>query len=206
MNYGIKKSKGEIIHILNSDDIFQSNLIIEKIMKIISKNPKYNIFLGNVIFFSDNNYTKVKRLYSSNIKKIINLKYGDMPPHPASFIRKKVYDNYGLYNPNYKIASDFEFFYKNLFIKKLSYKILKNNVIRMRTGGVSNKHIISYIKTSKEICDSIKYHRKTANYFLIYLRGFFKLKEVFLFHQEKLNSDFKLFKFKFLKEKYYKKF
>ena len=89
MNYGIKKSKGEIIHILNSDDIFQSNLIIEKIMKIISKNPKYNIFLGNVIFFSDNNYTKVKRLYSSNIKKIINLKYGDMPPHPASFIRKK---------------------------------------------------------------------------------------------------------------------
>ena len=205
MNYGIKKSKGEIIHILNSDDIFQSNMIIEKIMKIISKHPKHNIFLGNVIFFNKNNYSKVKRYYSSNIKKILNLKYGDMPPHPGSFVRKKIYDNYGLYNPNYKIASDFDFFYKNLFIKKLKYKILKNNIIRMRTGGASNKHIISYLKTSKEICDSIKYHRKTVNYFSVYLRGFLKLKEIFFFQQKKLNSDFELFKFKFLKEKYHKK-
>ena len=205
MNFGIKKSTGEIIHILNSDDIFQSNLIIEKIMRIIRKNPKHNIFLGNVIFFSQNNYNRVKRLYPSNIKKVSNLKYGDMPPHPASFVRRKVYDNYGLYDQNYNIASDFDFFYKNLFIKKMKYKILKYNVIRMRTGGASNKHIISYLKTSKEICDSIKHHSKKVNYFLIYLRGFLKLKEIFLFKQKELNKDFKLFKYKFLREEYHKK-
>ena len=58
-------------------------------MKIISKNPQYNFFLGNVIFFSNNNYNKVKRFYSANKNKVLNLKKGDMPPHPASFIRKK---------------------------------------------------------------------------------------------------------------------
>ena len=61
MNFGIKKSSGEIIHILNSDDIFQSNSVVENIMKIVNNNPKYNIFLGNVIFFSDNNYNKNKK-------------------------------------------------------------------------------------------------------------------------------------------------
>ena len=205
MNFGIKKSSGEIIHILNSDDIFQSNSVVENIMKIVNNNPKYNIFLGNVIFFSDNNYNKIKRHYSSNLGKILNLKYGDMPPHPASFIRKEVYDNFGLYNKNYKIASDFDFFYRTLFIKRLKYKILNYNIIRMRTGGTSNKHIISYIKTSKEICDSIKNHSKKVNYILIYLRGFLKLKEVFFFEQKKLNRDFEIFKVKFLKEYYDKK-
>ena len=111
MNFGIKKSKGEIIHILNSDDIFQSNLTIEKVMKIISKYPQYDFFLGNVIFFSDNNYSKIKRFYPSNINKILNLKYGDMPPHPASFVRKKIYEYHGLYSQNYQIASDFDFFF-----------------------------------------------------------------------------------------------
>ena len=75
----------------------------------------------------------------------------------------------------------------------------------MRTGGASNRHIISYLKTSKEICDSIKYHTKTVNYFTIYLRGFLKLKEIFFFQQKKLNNDFRLFKFKFLKENIIKK-
>ena len=38
--------------------------------------------------------------------------------HPPSIIhKKKIYDNYGLYNPNYKIASDFDFFYKNYLLK-----------------------------------------------------------------------------------------
>ena len=76
---------------------------------------------------------------------------------------------------------------KFLFKSKSSnfFKILKNNVIRMRTGGASNKHFISYLKTSKEICNSIKYHRKTVNYLLIYLRGFLKLKEM-------LENDIKL--------------
>ena len=46
--------------------------------------------------------------------RVKNLLFGDMPPHPASFIKKEIYKNYGLYNTKFKIASDFDFFFKNI--------------------------------------------------------------------------------------------
>ena len=46
------------------------------------------------------------------MKKIKNLYFGEMPVHPASFVRKNVYKKYGYYNQNMKIASDFDFFFR----------------------------------------------------------------------------------------------
>ena len=85
-----------------------------------------------------------------------NLLNGDMPPHPASFIKKKVYNKYGLYNTKFKIASDFDFFLRIFKKHKVKFKILENQIVRMRTGGASDKNIKSYIITTKEILKSIK--------------------------------------------------
>ena len=77
------------------------------------------------------------------------MKYGLMPPHPASFIKKKVYDMYGLYNENFDIASDFEIFLKFLVIKKVNFKIIHKDIVRMRTGGISGKNVLSYLKDTQ---------------------------------------------------------
>ena len=98
INMGIEKSSGKIIHILNSDDILENNNIIEETIYKIKKFPNYDIFFGNVIYFSNNNFTKISRYFLANHKTINNTKKGLMPPHPGSFVRKKVYDQYGLYN------------------------------------------------------------------------------------------------------------
>ena len=110
MNEGIRKANGDLILILNSDDILNSNTIIEETIKKIKKNPNYDVFLGNVVYFSFNNYSKIIRFFEASNSRVKNLLNGDMPPHPASFIKKKIYDKYGLYNTNFKIASDFDFF------------------------------------------------------------------------------------------------
>ena len=118
MNLGVKKSTGNIIQILNSDDILYSNTIIEKTVSKIKRFPKYDFYFGNVVFFSNNNFYKVKRFFTADYKKINNLINGDMPPHPASFVRREVYKNCGSYDVNLEIASDFDFFLRTIFIKK----------------------------------------------------------------------------------------
>ena len=205
MNEGIKNASGSIIQILNSDDILNSNRIIENVIKKVKKYPNYDIFLGNVVFFSLNNFYKVKRYFVSNNNRIKNILNGDMPPHPGSFIKKKVYNKHGLYNTKFKIASDYDFFLRTLFIKKIKYKILNYEVVRMRTGGTSDRYIKSYLITTSEILESIKKNVLKVNNLRIIFRALIKIKELFLFNQIKLNKNFELFNFNFRKEIYEKK-
>ena len=98
INFGIQKSSGEFICILNSDDIFQSNKTIENFFKTKNKSKNSKIFLGNVAYFDNSDYYKITRFYSSKGFKKWKMKFGLMPPHPASIIKKEIYDNHGLYN------------------------------------------------------------------------------------------------------------
>jgi len=109
INYGIKKSSGDVICVLNSDDIFNSNNTVKTVVKEIKQNKKFDIFLGNVVFFNKS-FHHITRYYPATDFKNSLLKYGMMPPHPACFIKKKIYEKYGLYNKDFKIASDFEIF------------------------------------------------------------------------------------------------
>jgi len=204
MNIGIKNCSGQIIQILNSDDILQSNKKISEVINVIKKNPNYDIYLGDVAFFSNNNFYKVKRYYVADIEKINNLKIGDMPPHPASFVKKKTYEKCGFYNDEYKIASDFDFFYRSIVIKKQKFKFLNNTIVRMRTGGTSNKYLRSYLVTSSEVNKAIKKYNENVSTLKIFLRGILKIKELFFFNLKKINKDFELFPFTFNKRLYNK--
>jgi glycosyltransferase involved in cell wall biosynthesis len=110
INYGIKHAKGEIIHILNSDDIYNSNSIIKKMMLNIHKQKKIDLFIGNLIFFKERKINSSTRYIESKKFKKKDLKFGIMPAHPALFVRNRLYKKYGTYNEDFKIASDFDFF------------------------------------------------------------------------------------------------
>ncbi|MDA9650340.1 glycosyltransferase [Candidatus Pelagibacter sp.] len=202
MNEGIKFSSGSIIQILNSDDILHSNTSIENVIVKIKKFPNYSIYLGNVIFFSNNNFYKIKRYYTSHRNRVKNLPFGDMPPHPSSFIKKKIYNKYGMYNTEFNIASDYDFFLRILFINKEKYKILNQDIVRMRSGGASDNNIKSYAKISYEIFKSLKLNKLKFNKFKIAIRGLNKIKELYNFDQIKLNKKFKIFNFEYAQDKY----
>ena len=114
INYGIKKSKGNFITILNSDDIYQSEKTIMNVVKKIKSNKKVKIFFGNVAYFEELNYYNIKRFFSADGFKPWQMKFGLIPPHPGSFIKRDIYQKNELYNEDFKIASDFEFFLRNI--------------------------------------------------------------------------------------------
>ena len=205
INFGIKKSSGRYILILNSDDIYNSNITISDIVKYIKKNKNIDIFLGNVSYFNNFDYFKVVRNYKSKDFKVESMKFGLMPPHPASIIKRAVYKKYGLYKENYKIAADFEIFLRFFSIYKIKFKRIDKTFVRMRTGGISGKNLKSYLITTLEILKSFKENNYKSNIFFILTRIPIKLKQIVFYNFYKFNKNFRLFKFLFDKEFYDKK-
>ena len=203
INYGIKKSSGDYITILNSDDFYQSNDTIDNVVKIINKNKDIKIFFGNVVYFANKQYYNIKRYYPVTNFKSFQMRYGIMPPHPSSFIKKEVYQTNSLYNEELEIASDFEFFLRTIYIKKIRYKKINQTIVRMRLGGVSTRNLLSYIKSTKEILKSFHINMIKIDILSIILRLPIKTMQYINIDEKKLNQDMKIFQTHFDRKELY---
>ena len=197
MNLGIKAASGEIITMLNSDDIYQNENSLSEVMENISQFPNIPIYLGDVVYFKNTSFFNIYRYYKSQNFKKWHLKIGLMPPHPPSFIRKEIYNKYGLYYEKFNIASDFEIFLRLIYKNNLEFKILNKIIVRMRMGGISGKNFQSYIISTREILKSFQINNINTNIFKILLRLPPKVSQYFFINKLNLNSNFKLFKIKF---------
>jgi hypothetical protein len=125
-----------------------------------------------------------------------------MPPHPGAFIKKKLYLDNNLYEENFKIASDFEFFLRIFLKKNYNFVKLKTIVTRMKTGGISGKDIFSYFISTIEIIKSFKLNNIKFNLIYILMRFPVKIKQFIFFNRKKLNSSFKVKISKFFSNNY----
>jgi glycosyltransferase involved in cell wall biosynthesis len=174
INKGINLSKGSVISILHSDDIYKNAFVLSDVVKKFNYNQKNSIVIGDTSYLQKK-FFFFKRYYSSSFFNHWMMRLGYSPPHPSTFIRKNVYTKYGMYNNKYKIAGDFEFFLRVLFNKRLSYILVKKCYVLMRPGGVSDRGMKSYFKTSLEILRALRENRIYSNIFLILLRFPIKL-------------------------------
>jgi len=188
INYGVKKATGDIIHILHADDIFQSHNTVSDVIKIIKKRNE-KIFLSDVVFFKDNNYSSISRFYSAKNFTYNKINYGIMPPHPGLFVKKEVYKKF-LYNETYKIAGDFDFFLRTLLINKINFFYLNLISVRMRLGGISSKNIGAYITSTLEILKSFKSNNIKSNLFHALTRIPSKIFQLFFFNKNFVNKHF----------------
>ena len=178
MNKGVQLATGDIVGILNSDDFYETTTVIEDIVKHFKNNKSSDIVFGDVVFVEPNNLKKVVRYYSSEKFKSSKLRFGWMPPHPATFIRKSVYDKYGLYKLGYKISADYEMFVRLLMVAKLSFSRIDKIIVRMRSGGASTDGIQSSITLNKEIVKACRENGIYTNLFIVLLKMPFKLLEL----------------------------
>ena len=200
INIGIKNATGEIISILHSNDFLNSPSIINKIVSKFLE-TKNDILISNVVFFDKEDFYVIVRNYvSKNFQKWM-LKFGLMPAHTGTFIKKKIYDEVGLYNENYEIAGDFDFFIRCFLIKKKNYDYINITTVRMKTGGISGKNLYSYIKSTSEIYKSLKKNNINSNLFNLILRFPAKIKQFIFLENSKNLLDFNL-----KINKHYKKF
>jgi glycosyltransferase involved in cell wall biosynthesis len=195
INYGIKKSKGELITILNSDDFYNNYKIISEIAQIVKKS-KHEIFIGNTLYFAEKKFENITRNYNVKFFSRKKIKLGLMPSHTASFVRKKTYQEIGLYNENMKIAADFDFFLRAILVKDKKYKYINKIISRMKNGGISSRNLYSQYVSTKEILSSFKQNKIKTNIFFILARIPMKLYQFFNINNKILNKEFVLPKIK----------
>lgn len=154
LNKGISLATGDIIGFLHSDDIFSSSDIIQKIADLFSGNIQ-GVY-GNLVYISAENKTKIVRTWKSKPFNHKYLKYGWVPAHNTLFLRKEVYEKYGLFDISFKIAGDYDFMLSIMKSNQLNFAYLPKIVTRMRMGGVSTGNLNNLITKSKEDLRALK--------------------------------------------------
>lgn len=154
MNKGIKIATGDIIGILNSDDLYQDNEVITDVVAAFNNSIQPDIVYGNLVYVKADDTTKVVRNWKSSEYYDRYFENGNVPPHPSLFLKAGVYKAAGLFNLNYRLAADYEFMLR--VFKKCQCKSVYMNrlMVRMRLGGATNKSIKNIINGNKEILNA----------------------------------------------------
>ena len=147
LNKAITFASGELIGILNSDDVFADQNVVSTVAEAFANNA-IDIVWGDVIYVNKRN--KIRRFYSGSKLSPSSFKYGIMPPHPSVFIRKKCYEEFGYFNIKYEFA-DYDLLLRFISLKKIRYLYLSKVLVKMKLGGTSNQNIFSVIRLNKEI-------------------------------------------------------
>jgi len=166
MNKGIKLATGDIIGILNSDDFYTDKYVIEKIVGTFESLHVDSVF-ADLIYVKPENLTKTVRYYDSSKFYPAKFAYGYMPAHPTFFVRKEIYEKYGVFRTDLKIASDFDILVRLLYTNKVSYSYIQKPIVKMRLGGVSTNGLKSKILLNKEVLKVCKDNKIDTNIFKI---------------------------------------
>jgi len=154
MNKGIEHAKGDIIGFLNSDDFYANNDVISKVINIFKKQPHLDACYADLIYVNQENSSKIVRYFkSSKFKKGLFSK-GWCPPHPTFFVRRSVYERFGKFDLNYRIASDVELMMRFLEVNKIKTYYIPEVWVNMRMGGITNKNFKNICLQNKEIINA----------------------------------------------------
>ena len=158
MNKGIRFASGEIIGILNSDDFYTSPHVLEKVAKVF-ENPDVDVCYGDLLYVAETDSTLPSRQQATSFRTVRYWKSGQftpdkfyrgwMPPHPTFFVRRRVYEQYGLFNIDLGTAADYEIMLRFLLKHRVTAVYIPEILVKMRTGGASNANLISRITANR---------------------------------------------------------
>jgi glycosyltransferase involved in cell wall biosynthesis len=139
MNKGINLASGDVIGLINSDDLFCDEHAIEKVMTVFNDSPKLEAVFADLYYVSQNDTDNIVRKWITGKKRLFNT--GWHPAHPTLYLKKEVYEKFGSFNLDFKLAADFELMLRFFDKYEISSCYLPEILVKMRLGGVSNKSI-----------------------------------------------------------------
>ena len=160
MNKGINMATGDVVGILNSDDFYTSDFVLEKLISEM-KSSNADAVYGDIHYVNNYNLTKTVRYYSSKNFKRWKMRMGWMPAHPSFYCKREVYSRFGAFDCSYKIGADFENLLRLIFVNKIKTQYIPLDCVTMRTGGASTSGIRSHKQILK---DHMKAYRKNNIY------------------------------------------
>jgi len=170
MNKGLKLTTGDVVGILNSDDVYFDHKVIERVVESFEE-AKVDSVYGDLYYVEENDLAKVSRYWKSSPFKRGSFKKGWHPAHPTFFVRREVYEKYGYFDLNMKVSADFELMLRFLEKYTITTFYLPKVLVKMRLGGESNSSIQNIIKGNKSILKAFeKNHIEVNNISYLFYR------------------------------------
>ena len=170
MNKGLRMAKGEVIGILNADDAYSGLRTVEKVVETF-EDPKVEACYGDLVYlknggerdqtakaapqsqawFSDDSPKDVKvlRFWKAGAFYPERFYWGWMPPHPTFFVRRRIYENFGLFNLDLGSSADYELMLRFLLKHRVHTAYIPEILVEMETGGISNASLANRLRANR---------------------------------------------------------
>ena len=178
-NKGIKLASGNIIGILHADDLYAHNKVLEMVANVFL-NYDVSSCYGDLLYVSRSDPNKIIRYWKSGNYKPGMFRFGWHPPHTTLFIKKEIYEKYGYFNTDFKIAGDYEIMVRFFERYKITTFYIPSILVKMRVGGKSNKSLKNIIFQTWEDYKAWKINNLKGGLIAVFLKKLIKAPQFIL--------------------------
>jgi glycosyltransferase involved in cell wall biosynthesis len=139
MNKGIASTTGDVVGILNSDDLYADNTVLSAVMAVFAADSAIDAAYGNIAYFNKETPTKFSRYWKAGTFSRAKMRNGWMPPHPAFFVRRAYYEQHGNFRLDFGTAADYELLLR-FMLSDIRMRYLDRTLVHMQAGGTSGKN------------------------------------------------------------------
>ena len=186
INKGIKMATGEVVGILNADDVLATDDALAHLAQAFGERgtgngERVDCVYADIRFVREGETVEALRnaktvRYCSAAKwKPWMFRFAAMVPHPSFYVRRECFERLGGYSLDYRICADFELELRYLYLAKLKAAYLPECVVVMRMGGASTAGWRSNVEINREDLRALRAHGIWSSLPLIYLKYFFKI-------------------------------
>lgn len=177
INKGIRMAKGDVVGIINSDDFFHRSDTFELIAHAF-EDPKVEAIYGDDRVVSGDNANKELRITRAAYFRTWMYRIGLMPGHQTFYAKRELFEKYGYYKTDYKIAADFELMLRFIYVNGVKTKYIPETIMTFRVGGVSTQ-LANKLLLNKETVRACRENGLFCIEPLIWFKYLFKLNRIF---------------------------
>ena len=178
LNKGIGLASGDVIGFLHSDDFYIDNKVIEKYAHLFLKqNP--DAAYSDLYYVDKEDTNKITRKWKSGEFKPDSFINGWMPPHPTFFVKRDIYQRFGMFNLDFKSAADYELMLRFIQKQKIKLAYLPQFTVKMRVGGKSNVSVQNRLNANLEDRRAWEINGLTPRFYTLYLKPLRKILQFF---------------------------
>lgn len=178
MNKGFQKATGDVLMLINSDDLFSRPDALQLVIDVFLKNPEIDGVYADLNYVSQNNVDNIVRVWKTGKQK--PMRYGWLPAHPTFYVKREIYKKYGYFNLSYPLAADFELMLRFIEKYKVRLTYLPLSLVKMRLGGTTSRSIQNIYKQDVETIRAFKENGLSGgNIFYLFFRYLPKIMQFF---------------------------
>lgn len=148
INKGMRIATGDIVGILNSDDVFATAGAVKSIVNCFHKHNT-DVVYGDLVYISPQDENMVTRVWKGKPYKRYRFRMGWMPAHPTFYIKRHLVQKHGFYENHFYTAADYEFMARYLYKHRCSATYLEAIIVKMRSGGMSNGNLKRRLRANR---------------------------------------------------------